>query len=169
MDDRREQVSRESEGSEWIVLKQSPIHGTGAFAAKPVPKGTRIVEYRGERIQKRESMRRCEGGNEFIFSLSALWDLDGNVDWNPARFLNHACSPNAEAEVSGERIWIVAAGNISAGEEVTFNYGFDLENYRDYPCRCGSPGCVGFIVAEEFFAHVRAQNALRSGQVEIDP
>jgi uncharacterized protein len=164
MNDGREQFTRECVESEWIVLRQSPIQGTGAFAAKPIPRGTRVIEYRGERIDKTVSIRRCEAGNEFIFSLNDSCDLDGNVDWNPARFLNHACSPNAEAEVSGERIWIVAAREIPAGEEVTFNYGFDLEHYREYPCRCGSPGCVGFIVAEEFFEHVRAQNALRNEQ-----
>jgi len=162
MSDGREQSSRECVGSEWLVLKQSPIHGTGAFAAKTIRRGTRVIEYRGERIDKAESVRRCEGGNEFIFSLTDSCDLDGNVDWNPARFLNHACHPNAEAEVCEERIWIVSARDIPPGEEVTFNYGFDLDNYREYPCRCGSTGCVGFMVAQEFFEHVRAQNALRS-------
>ena len=163
MDNEKQALNRDCESSGSIVLRQSPIHGTGAFAAKPIPKGTWIVEYRGERIGKEESVRRCERGDEFIFAMNEQCDLDGNVEWNPARFLNHACRPNAEAEVSGESIWIVAARDIAGGEEVTFNYGFDLENYRDYPCRCGSPGCVGFIVAEEFFEHVRAQNALRAG------
>jgi SET domain-containing protein len=126
----------------------------GGFARTAIPKGTVIIEYMGERIDKRESLRRCEADNEYIFSLTAEWDLDGNVDWNPARFLNHSCVPNCEA-VSDQGIWIVALRDVVAGEELTFNYGFDLEDYRQYPCNCGSPGCVGFIVAEEFFSHVR--------------
>ena len=74
--------------------------------------------------------------------------------WNPARLLNHSCAPNCEAELQDEHIWIVATRDIPAGEEVTFNYGYDLVDYRDYPCQCGAPGCVGYMVAEEFFEHV---------------
>ena len=56
--------------------------------------------------------------------------------------------------MDNDRIWIIAAREIQAGEEITFNYGYDLVDYRDYPCRCGSPFCVGYMVAEEFFADV---------------
>ena len=93
--------------------------------------------------------------NPYIFSVSDETDLDGNVDWNPARLLNHCCSPNAEAECIGERIWIVALRDIRAGEEITFNYNYDLVDYKDHPCGCGAPNCVGYIVAEEFFEHVK--------------
>jgi uncharacterized protein len=110
-----------------------------------------------------ESARRCEANNVYIFSLNDTHDLDGNFIWNPARLLNHSCSPNCEAELDADRIWLLALRDIEPGEELTFNYGFDLEDYRQYPCRCGSPDCVGFIVAEEFFEHVRRQSVLRSG------
>jgi hypothetical protein len=136
------------------VFKTSPIHGLGGFAATAIGRGTRVVEYVGQRISKSESLRRCEGNNEFIFALNDEQDLDGDVAWNPARFLNHSCAPNCEAELQDGRIWIVATRDILAGEEVTFNYGYDLVDYREYPCRCGVPGCVGYIVAEEFFEHV---------------
>jgi hypothetical protein len=92
--------------------------------------------------------------------LSEEEHLDGNVDWNPARFINHSCDPNCEAMLEGGRIWLVARRNIEAGEEMTFNYGFDLEDYRNYPCRCKAPNCVGYIVAEEFFEHVLNQRVL---------
>ena len=143
--------------TELVVFRASAVHGLGGFAKSDISKDTRILEYLGERIDKQESGRRCEANNVFIFSLNDLQDLDGNVSWNPARFLNHSCSPNCEAQLDQDRIWIIAARDIRAGEELTFNYGFDLEDYRDFPCSCGSPGCVGFIVAEEFFEHVRAQ------------
>ena len=147
--------------TDLLVLKDSPIHGLGGFAKRPICSGTRILEYRGERISKGESLRRCEQNNAFIFSLTEEEDLDGNVAWNPARFLNHSCAPNCDAEREDGRIWMVANRPIRAGEEVTFNYGFDLEDYQAYPCECGAPGCVGFIVAEEFFEHVRRQRTLR--------
>jgi SET domain-containing protein len=144
-------------GSSHVTFASSTIHGLGGFAKQDLPNGTPLIEYVGEKIAKDESARRCGSNNEYIFSLDDQYDIDGKVDWNLARFINHSCAPNCEAEVREGRIWIVAARDIRAGEELTFNYGFDLEDYRNYPCRCGAPDCVGYIVAEEFFEHVRAQ------------
>jgi uncharacterized protein len=148
------QAGGSAHDTELLLFKASPIHGTGVFARGAIRDGTHILEYVGERITKGESLRRCEANNECIFGLSAEQDLDGNVAWNPARFINHSCMPNCEAQMEDQRIWIVASRDIQPGEEITFNYGYDLEDHRDYPCRCGSPNCVGYIVAEEFFEHV---------------
>ena len=145
--------------TELLLLKESTIHGVGAFAGRDICQGTRIIEYVGERITKSESLRRCEKSNEYLFALDDEHDLDGNVAWNPARFLNHSCAPNCEARLAAGRIWIVATRNIAAGEELTFNYGYDLADYRDYPCQCGSPKCVGYIVAEEFSDHLRGRKS----------
>jgi len=139
----------------------SAIHGTGGYARRDITSGTRVIEYVGEKITKAESLRRCEQDNQYIFTLDDEFDLDGNVPWNPARFINHSCAPNCEAELDEGRVWVLALRDIKAGEELTFNYGYDLEDYREHPCRCGVPECVGYIVAEEFFEHVRRQNALR--------
>jgi SET domain-containing protein len=143
--------------TELVRFNHSPIHGQGVFAKIHIPGGACILEYKGEIIDKKESARRCEQNNVYIFSLNDRHDIDGNVDWNPARFVNHSCSPNCEAVLEEDHIWLIASRDIKAGEELLFNYGFDVEDYRDYPCRCGSPNCVGFIVAEEFFDHVRKQ------------
>jgi len=140
--------------SENIRIGPSPIHGQGGFATKFMPKGTRVVEYLGERISKAESVRRCEAQNWFIFGLDEEFDLDGNVEWNPARFLNHSCGPNCEAVCEQGRVWIVALRYIQPGEEITFNYGYDLTDYAEHPCQCGASNCVGYIVAEELFDHV---------------
>jgi SET domain-containing protein len=140
-----------------IEFRQSSIQGLGGFAIVSIRAGTRIIEYQGERIDKQRSLERCIEGNHFIFHLDDAWDLDGNVDWNPARLLNHSCAPSCEAELIDGRIWIVARRDLSAGEEITFNYNYDLDDYADHPCRCGSAACVGFIVAEELFDHVRAR------------
>lgn len=146
--------------TELVLFKRSRVHGTGGFAKVDIAKGTEIIEYVGEKIDKQESLRRCEADNEFIFTLDDQWDLDGSVEWNLARFINHSCAPNCDAESEDdERVWIVANRDIKAGEELTFNYGYDLEDYKEHVCFCRSPQCVGYIVAEEFFDHVRKQGA----------
>jgi uncharacterized protein len=147
--------------TELLTFRASGIHGNGAFAKVEVKQGTRLIEYVGEKIDKEESLRRCMADNPYIFSLDSQFDLDGDVMWNPARFINHSCAANCEAELDGGRLWICATRDISPGEEVTFNYGYDLVDYREYPCRCGAANCVGYMVAEEFFEHVRN----RSGSV----
>jgi uncharacterized protein len=145
--------------TDLAIFKPSPVHGIGGFARADIPAGTRILEYLGEVITKAESLRRCEQDNQYIFALDTVYDLDGSVPWNPARFLNHSCAPNCEAELESGRIWIVALRDIRAGEELTFNYGYDLDDYKEHPCHCGAAGCVGHIVAEEFFDHVRRRGA----------
>ena len=148
--------------TELAGFRSSAIHGTGCFARRNIASVTRVIEYIGEKITKAESLRRCEQNNQYIFALDDEFDLDGNVPWNPARFINHSCAPNCKAELDDEHVWIVALRDIKAGEELTYNYNYDLEGYRDHPCRCGVPLCVGYIVAEEFFDHVRRQNALKT-------
>ncbi len=144
-----------------LAFGPSPIHGRGAFAREPIGQGTRVIEYVGERISKRESLRRCERENAYIFALTAHEDLDGDVSWNPARLINHSCAPNCEARMEDGRIWIVATRDIAPGEEITFNYNYDLVDYREHPCRCGSPNCVGYMVAQEFFEHLLSRKAAK--------
>ena len=145
--------------AELLLFNTSPIHGTGGFAKTAIRKGTRILEYLGEKITKSESLSRCEQNNAYIFTLNDQQDLDGNVPWNPARFINHSCAPNCEAEKDDDRIWVIAIRDIQAGEEITFNYGYDLVDYKDSPCLCGAPNCVGYMVAEEYFEHVLSRKA----------
>ena len=146
--------------TDLVQFRRSRIHGMGGYARCPIAKGTRIIEYVGKRITKTESNIQCEGDNVYIFTLDDEFDLDGNVDWNPARFINHSCAPNCEAEWDEDRLWIVAFRDIQPGEELSFNYGYDLEDYREHPCLCGTSECVGYIVAEEYFDQVRKQVAL---------
>jgi SET domain-containing protein len=138
-----------------LRIGPSPVHGQGLFAVQPIAAGARVAEYFGEKISKSESLRRCQLENYFIFSLDDEWDIDGSVDWNLARFANHSCEPNCETDVIDGHIWIIALRDIAAGEEITYNYTYDYDDYKDHPCRCASPACVGYIVAEEFFPSVR--------------
>lgn len=139
----------------WEV-RPSGIHARGLFASRPIRAGERIIEYVGERITKAESnrrglarmekARRRGGGMVYIFELNKRYDLDGNKPWNPARLANHSCDPNCEVENQRGHLWMVARREIEAGEELTYDYGYDLQHFLEHPCRCGSPRCVGYIV-----------------------
>lgn len=139
------------------VVKKSNIHGNGVFAARFIKKGERIIEYLGEKITKEESNRRgleqeekskkTGEGAVYIFELDDQFDIDGNFDYNDARFINHACTTNCEAENIDGTIWIVATCDINKGEEILYNYGYALEHFFEHPCKCGKPNCVGYIVA----------------------
>ena len=64
------------------------------------------------------------------------------------RHINHSCAPNCESQMIRGRIWIVALRDIARGEELSYDYGYNLQNFLDHPCKCGAPECVGYIVAE---------------------
>jgi SET domain-containing protein len=141
-----------------VVFRQSPIHGLGGFARVDISAGERIIEYVGEKMDKDEAQRRCEAGNVYVFEINDTWDIDGSVDWNPARWLNQSCDANAESDVIEDRVWIIAKRAIRAGEEITYNYNFELDEYEEYPCNCGAPPCPGFMVAEEHWEEVRKRH-----------
>lgn len=139
-----------------LRLGRSTLHGWGIFARDFIPEGEEIIEYVGERITKAEAARRedrrlarlAAGGDGcvYVFELNARHDLDGAVPWNPARRINHSCAPNCQAQQARGRIWIVALRDIAPGEELTYDYGFGYGEARLHPCRCGAPGCAGYIV-----------------------
>lgn len=140
----------------WIRADQSQIHGRGVYAARPIPAGTRIVEYIGERITKAEARRREKlrllrqkrGGDSsvYIFELNRRHDLDGRFAANVARLINHSCAPNCRSETIRGHIWIIANRDIAEGEELTFDYGYGFSEWRLHPCRCGTARCPGFII-----------------------
>lgn len=142
----------------WTV-RRSSIHNRGIFARTDIPKDAPVIEYLGERITKAESQRRGDalasrskktgGAAVYIFTLNQKYDIDGAKGRNPARYINHSCAPNCEAYIIRGRIWIHSLREIKAGEELTYNYGFDVDTWDDHPCRCGSERCVGFIVEEK--------------------
>lgn len=143
--------------SEFCEVRGSAIHGRGVYATTFIPQETKIIEYVGELVDKDESGKRgisqhaksLETGDAavYIFTLSRKYDIDGNVPWNTARLINHSCKPNCEAWIEGRKIFIHSLTKIEAGEELTFDYGFDVDCYEDHPCRCGKEGCVGYIVS----------------------
>ena len=166
-------MSDEKEQKELLYeIRTSPIHGRGLYARNLIEKDTWIVQYVGERVDKVESDRRSNelldqskdngGARVYMFILSDEWDIDGNVEANDARLVNHACDPNVEAQIwEDKEIWFIALRDIQAGEELFYNYGFALDTWDEHPCRCGSPRCPGYIVDEEFWPQLRRKIAAK--------
>lgn len=126
-----------------ITRRRSKLHGWGVFALEPINKNRRILDYAGELINHRESLKRetryLKRGEIWCFTVNRRWVRDANVGGNIARFINHACKPNCYTEVVGDTIWIRAARNIRKGEELTYDYHTDGEHV--IPCRC-RPRCT---------------------------
>jgi SET domain-containing protein len=119
---------------DFIRVGRSRIEGTGVFAKRKIPKGTRIIEYTGKRLSR-----------EKLF-----------VEMNDARFINHSCEPNCEAYIFNERVYLYAMRDITRGEELSFDYqltpafGTSQKKSRKdaYLCLCGSKSCRGTMLAK---------------------
>lgn len=129
-----------------IARGPSPVHGYGVFALERITKNTRIIDYAGELVRNRDSEAREEqylqDGCIWVFRINRAWSRDGAVGGNVSRFMNHSCRGNCYYEIVGKTIWIRAARNIDAGEELTYDYATDGE--RTIPCRC-RPGCTAML------------------------
>ena len=137
-------------------IRRSSIHGRGLFARHSIAAGTRVIQYVGRSISTDQAAELCLKQNRYIFKLNEQTEIDGKVSWNPARLINHSCDCNCDAEIDEcDRIWIISRRRIQRGEEITYNYGYDLEDFMNYPCHCGAPTCLGYMVAEELFPTVR--------------
>ena len=112
------------------------------YAARPVEKGTRIVEYKGQLVSQREATRRervyLPRQRIWLFTVNARWARDAAFGGNVARYINHACRPNCHTDVTGHHIWVIASRDIRAGEELTYDYNTD--GTAGIPCRC-RPRC----------------------------
>jgi SET domain-containing protein len=146
--------------NEYVEILTSEIHNRGVFAKKDIPKGTKIIEYVGNKITKEEGQRIFDEcfekslkeetcGSVYLFELDDEYDIDGNVSWNDAKFINHSCEPNCESDIIDGKIWVIASRDIKKGEELCYDYYYDLDDFENHPCKCGKPSCIGYIVSEE--------------------
>jgi hypothetical protein len=142
---------------EWIEVRESSIDGKGAFAVRPIPKGTRIVEYAGERITHQEADVRydedaMEHPHTYLFTLDKKTVIDATVEGNQARYINHSCEPNCEAVTEDGHVYIEALRDISIGQELAYDYHLEYKGrYRAewrerYACRCGTLSCRGTLL-----------------------
>jgi SET domain-containing protein len=134
-----------------IRIGISRIHGQGLFAAIDIKQGTHILPYMGEKIPKEEGARRLAQGNEYIFELNDRYDIDGKMLTNTARYINHSCDPNCTVENTGRTLWIIAARDLQEGEELSYNYGYQLDGYETHPCTCGAKNCCGYILDRKYW------------------
>ena len=133
-------------------IKKSRIDNNGLYANRNIKKGTRIIEYKGKVITRKQSEENPKFDNGraiYLFNLNKRYDLDGDFKFNTARLINHSCEPNCEVEGKGLEIWITSIKFIKKGEELCYDYGFGFdEDYKQFPCKCGSKKCCGYIVRE---------------------
>ena len=131
-------------------IKKSNIDKRGLCASKDIKEGTKIINYIGKIISKKETEKNTKFNNEkdiYLFNLNNRYDLDGDFKFNTARLINHSCDPNCEVEGVGLKLWISAIKNIKKGEELTYDYGFSYDkDYKQFPCKCGKQNCAGYIV-----------------------
>jgi hypothetical protein len=141
-----------------IQTRRSGVHGKGVFALVDIPKGEVIIEYKGEIITWKEALRRhphnpLEPNHTFYFHITDGLVIDGRVQGNSAKWINHSCNPNCEADEIGEHVFIKSIKKIKAGEELNYDYGLIIdERYTpklkaEYPCWCGSKNCRGTLLA----------------------
>ncbi len=144
-----------------FMVRRSVIHGRGAFALQTIPKGTRLVEYKGQIIDWDAVNRlypddETEGQNHtFLFEIDEERVIDANVGGNSARWINHSCTPNCEAVGEGDRIFIESIKTIRPGQELAYDYNIQLPERHTpavkqrYMCRCGTRNCRGTILGKK--------------------
>lgn len=143
-----------------IQVRRSGVHGKGVFALTSIEPDEIIIEYKGEVIDWPEALRRhphdpAQPDHTFYFHVDAEHVIDANVGGNAARWINHACEPNCEADEADGRIFIKALRAIAAGEELFYSYGLVVEERhtaklkKQFECRCGAPNCRGTMLARK--------------------
>ena len=141
-----------------LQVRASGVHGKGVFALVPIRKDELVVEYVGEVITWDEALRRhphdpSQPDHTFYFHLSDELVIDGNVDGNASKWINHSCDPNIEADDESGQVYLMALRDIRPGEELFFDYGLVIdERYtpalkKRFECRCGAKNCRGTMLA----------------------
>jgi uncharacterized protein len=143
-----------------FAVRRSSIHGRGVFAIIRIRKGTRVIEYKGERISHEEADTRygelhANSSHTMLFTVNDQLVIDATRWGNSARWINHSCEPNCEVSDESERIFIEACRNIAPGEELTYDYNLQLGEphtraaKRAHACFCGARRCRGTMLGDE--------------------
>ncbi len=142
----------------YVQVKKSGIHNRGVFAKTDIPKDTPIIQYVGDKLTYKEADKRADARQDshiYLFTLNSRYIIDGDVSYNPAKYINHSCDPNCYVDIIKNEIWIYALRDIKKGEELGYDYGFQRPDWHEHPCRCGAKNCFGFIVDSTHWASIR--------------
>ena len=133
--------------------KKSGINNLGLFAKSDINKGEKVIEYKGRKFthkQVEENDRFDNSKAIYLFTLNERYVLDGDAKTNTAKYINHSCDPNCEVDIINGKIWIIAIKDIKKGDELSYDYGFGYDaDFRQFPCKCGSKNCCGYIVRDD--------------------
>lgn len=143
-----------------VAVRNSPIHGRGVFAVTAIAKGARILEYTGERMSHAKADRLYgdlhEGSSHtMLFAATDKVVIDATKRGGPARWINHSCAPNCEANEEEGRVFIDAIRSIKPGQELLYDYNLLLEERhtakqkRDHPCHCGARKCRHTLLGDK--------------------
>jgi uncharacterized protein len=139
-----------------LIIRSSAIHAAGCYTTSAIRKGARVAEYTGPRLTKAEADA-CYDDLPITY-LFGLGDgsivIDGHC---MAMFINHSCDPNCETHEDKGRVWIKAIRNISAGEEITYDYCLYDGDEDEAVCNCGAAACRGTMYSDE---EIRRRKAL---------
>lgn len=129
-----------------LKIKESKIHRWGVYAMEDIPANRKVMEYTGERINRKETKRRADETPHmiYLFTLDKYWTLDGSVGGSGAEYINHCCDPNIISRIIKGHILYMSLRPIKKGEELTVDYHF-AKNVEKVPCKCGSGSCRGTI------------------------
>ncbi len=145
-------------GGRRIQVRKSGVHGKGVFSIAPIRKGELLIEYKGEVISWKEALRRHPHDPEdpdhtFYFHIDDKNVIDAKFGGNAARWINHACRPNCEADEIDGRIFIKALRAIKPDTELFYDYGLIIDEphtkklKKQFECRCATLGCRGTMLA----------------------
>jgi SET domain-containing protein len=138
-----------------VSTGNSKIHGIGVFANVRIGADQVLTCYDGKILTAKEVKRELAIGNPFLLELPDGRVLDGSTGKGLGRFFNYSCDPSAHLEYREGIPLIVSSRAIARGEEITIDYGFDASEVTRFPCACGKPCCVGYIVAWPYHRMVR--------------
>jgi hypothetical protein len=148
-----------------LIIRPSTIHASGCFTTTPIRKGARVAEYTGPRLSKEEADALYK--NSTVTYLFGLGDGSIVIDGQgPTRFINHSCEPNCESSEVRGRVWIKALRNISAGEELTYDYCLYDGGEDEALCNCGARKCRGTMYSREEVRSRKAQKRAALKAVE---
>ncbi len=131
-----------------LAIRKSKIHRFGVYAEERIPANRKVIEYTGERLNRRETKKRGEGEYTYLFTLNKYWTLDGAFGGSGAEIINHSCDPNLRSMNFKGHILYMSRRAIRRGEELTVDYRFD-QDIEQVPCRCGAMTCRGVINLKE--------------------